>query len=349
MVQHRVGELLLALHAAERLDVLFGLLLDHVDDVVEGDHADHAVPRIDHRRCDQVVALEAARHRFLVLGRAHDVALRLHQVGHRHRALGARQPVERHRAEQALIAVDHVELEEPLGQILGFAHVVDRLPDGPGRRHRDELGLHPPSGGLFRIVEALRQRDTIARRHLLEDLGLVLLGQVLEDVDRVVGIEIAHAFGDGAGLQLFEDLLAHRVVDFGQRREVEILAHQLDELRPQIRVERLDQVAGIGFVQLADQRAREARVAAPDRLGDGLDEFGADRAGLVAQGRGGAGAFGVKDRRLGQILLGQIFLVDHAGLGASCAIGAFSGEVDTGSPQKTRPLRENRCACTLRS
>ena len=88
------------LHAAERLDVLFGLLLDHVDDVVERDHADHAIVVVDHRRRDQVVALELPRHLLLVVGRAHHVALRLHQVGHRHRPLGAQQPVERHRAEE---------------------------------------------------------------------------------------------------------------------------------------------------------------------------------------------------------------------------------------------------------
>ena len=136
-----------------------------------------------------------------------------------------------------------------------------RLPDGPDRRHRDELGLHAPAGGLFRVVEALRQRDALGRRQLLEDFGLLFLRQVFEDVDRVVGIELAHALGDGLGRQLFEDLLAHRVVDFGQRREVEVAAHQLDQLRPQLGIERLDQVAGVGLVQFADQRPQQAGVA----------------------------------------------------------------------------------------
>ena len=157
----------------------------------------------------------------------------------------------------------------------------------------------------------MRELDAIARRHLLEDLGLVLLRQVFEDVDRVVGIEIAHALRDGPGLEFLEDLLAHRVVDFGQRREVEVLAHQLDQLRAQLGIERLDQVAGVGLVQLADQRAQQPRVAPRDRLGDGLDEFGADRAFCVAQRRP-RGAFGVMGRRLG-----HVFLVDHAGSAVS--------------------------------
>ena len=226
-----------------------------------------------------------------------------------------------------LIAIDHVEFEEALGQILGLAHVVDRLPDGPARRHRDELGLHPPPGGLFRVIEALRQRDAVGRRHLLEDLGLILLRQVFEDVDRIVGIEVAHALGDGLGLQFFEDLLAHRVVDFGERREVEVLAHQLDELRAQILIERLDQVAGVGLVQFADQRAQQAGVAPRDRLGDRLDKFGTNRAGFVAQ-RGRSLADG---RRL--------LFIEHAGLGR-CANGdskrLYAATI-------TRAIRRARC------
>ena len=180
------------------------------------------------------------------------------------------------------VGIDHVDFEEALGQVLGLlAHVVDGLPDGPGRRHRDELGLHAPPGRLFRIVEA-RELGALGRRKLLEDFGLLFLGQVFQDVDGVVGIEIADALGDGLGRQLLEDFLAHRVVDFGQRREVEVLAHQLDELRPQIPVERLDQVAGVGFVQFADQRAQQAGVASFDRLGDLFEVLRADRTLVVA-------------------------------------------------------------------
>ena len=106
----------------------------------------------------------------------------------------------------------------------------------------------------------------LGRRHLLEDFGLLLRGQVFEDVGRVVGIEIADALGDGLGGHLFEDFLADRVVDLGQRGEVELAAHQLDKARPQLGIERLDQVAGVGLVQLADQRLQGRGVAAFDRL-----------------------------------------------------------------------------------
>jgi len=88
-------------------------------------------------------------------------------------------------------------------------------------RDGDEVILHAPPGGEFRVIEAARERDPLAGRQLLEDFGLLLLGQVFEDRDGIVGLELAHAFGDGLCRQLFEDLLAHGVVDFGERREIE--------------------------------------------------------------------------------------------------------------------------------
>ena len=100
MVQTESDKLLVAADAAQRLDVLFGLLLDDVDDVVEGEDADQLVAVVHHRCGNQVVALEHARHLLLVLGRAHPPALGIHQVGQRGRPLVAQQQVERHRAKQ---------------------------------------------------------------------------------------------------------------------------------------------------------------------------------------------------------------------------------------------------------
>ena len=54
------------LHAADLLDVLGGLLLHDVDDVVDGDDALHAALGVDDRDRHQVVVGEDLRHRLLV-------------------------------------------------------------------------------------------------------------------------------------------------------------------------------------------------------------------------------------------------------------------------------------------
>ena len=47
-------------------------------------------------------------------------------------------------------------------------------------------------------------------------------------------------------------------------------------------IEGLDQIAGVGFVQLTDERAQQAGVASSDRFGNGFDKFRTDRTVLVA-------------------------------------------------------------------
>ena len=142
-------------------------------------------------------------------------------------------------------------------------------------------------------MQAARQRDALGRRELLENLLLLVLRQVFEDVDGVVGIELAHALGDRFGRQLVENFLAHRIVDLDERREVEIGAHQLDQAGTFILIERFDQVAEIGFMQVADETAQRRRIGRFDCGADARNELGADRALVVAQHRVVAACRGV--------------------------------------------------------
>src|SRR5262249_43952095 len=151
-----------------------------------------------------------------------------HQFRYGDGTLGAQQPVERHRAEKVLGVIDDINLEETVRQFDRFAQMVDGLTDGPGRRHRDQFGLHPRTGGIQRIFEAALDLRALRRGYLLQDLRLLFLWQILEQFGRVVGVELAHALRDGLRRQFLEDVLADRVVDFRQRREVELRAHQLD-------------------------------------------------------------------------------------------------------------------------
>ena len=120
----------------------------------------------------------------------------VHDVFDLDRALGAQDLVEIDGAEQLEGRVDDENLAEAVGQVLVLAHVVDRLADRPERRHGDELGLHAPAGALFRIVERAAQPDAFGERQLRQDLVLVLLVEILEDVDRVVGIEFLDGLRD---------------------------------------------------------------------------------------------------------------------------------------------------------
>ena len=279
-IADRVGGLLVA-DAGEPADVLVRLLLDDVDDVVDGDDADEAPGFVDDRGGDEIVALEQAGNLLLVVGRVDRVGVGIGDVGDRRRPLGPQEPVERDRADEAVAGIDDEEAVERLRQVARLAQVVDRLPDRPERRHGDELRLHQAPCRILRVFEAAGERHPLDRRKLGEHLGPLLRLEVFEDGDGVVGLEIADAFGDRLRRQLFEDLRAERLVELGQRGEVEVLAEKGDEPRPLLRLERLEEVAEIGLVELGDEAAHGRRVAGLDRRHDRSEEAGRKVATLV--------------------------------------------------------------------
>ena len=80
--------------------------------------------------------------------------------------------------------------------------------------------------------------------------------------DGIVAFEFADAFGDGLVRQLREDFLADMVVHLGQRGEIELRAHHLDELGAQLRFER-DEQAGRGRLRAGARPARAAKAVSP--------------------------------------------------------------------------------------
>ena len=298
-----IGQLLVRFDAAERTDVLLGLLRDDVDDVVDGDDADEAVVAVDHRGGDQVVVLEQSCNRLLVVGGTDAMALGIHEFVDLDRATGTQQAVEGDGAQEALIGADDVDLVEAVGQLGGFAQIVDGVPDRPGGRHGNQLGLHAPAGRILRIIEASGERHPLGRRQLVEDLGLILLVEILQQIDGIVGIEFANAFGHRFRRQLLQNIFPHGIVDFDQGGEVEVGAQEFDQGRPQVGVEGFDEFAQIGFVQVADHVAQERGVGGGDRLGDAIDEIRAQIAVLVARRQA--------MRNGGR--LGHVLCVEHAG------------------------------------
>ena len=172
--------------------------------------------------------------------------------------------------------VDRVDFVKTLRQLRRVAHVVDRLSYGPVRRHRDEFGLHPPSGGIFRIFEAALERVALQRRQLFEDFLLVFLVHSLEQFDGVVGFQFANTLRDRLRLEFLEDFLADGIIDFVERREVEIGSRQFHKADTVVGIERPDQVAEVGFMEFADDLAQKYRIGGVNRVRDLLDEFGAD-------------------------------------------------------------------------
>ena len=151
--KHRVGQFFVA-DAAHAQQIFLGFLLDDVDHVVDGQHADQPLVLVDDGGRQKIVLLEFARRLFLVHRGRDGVPGLVHDLLDLDRALGAQDLVEVDRAEQLEGRIDDENLAEAVGKVLVLAHVVDGLADRPERRHRDEFGLHAPAGASLRDSRA---------------------------------------------------------------------------------------------------------------------------------------------------------------------------------------------------
>ena len=152
------------------------------------------------------------------------------------------------------------------------------------------------SSGIF---EAALERGALEGRQFGENVGLLFFVEVLDEIDGIVGIELLQGLGHLLGGHRLEHLVAHRLVELGQRRGLEVVAQHGDEDAALLGTQQLDQVGKVGFMQRQRQLAGFGRVAFVDRGGDGMQEVGADTALFVAQFDLACGVLhGLSDRRV---------------------------------------------------
>ncbi len=310
-------------HAGQGQDVLLGLVADDLDDVVDGDLPHQTAARIDDRRADQVVLVEDVGDLFLVHADI-DFGRRLHQLGQRRLAAAAQQDADRDRAHRLEGRIDHVDVEEQLGQLVaGVADVINRLADGPEFRRGQELALHQAAGGLVLVGQRRLDGRAIGLAHgrqHLEALGFV---QVVDDVGGVVGVQFLQRSGQGhrrRGLQHFlAQVLVHLRDDLAQRLGVE----QRDHVLAVVGGQEAHQVGDVGRLQRRHQLAQALQVAAVDGVDHHVDIVGIEGV-VVAQGQVFQllGRLGLGQRNVVQRLFGQFGGVPgHGGLLSSWSVG----------------------------
>ena len=122
--------------------------------------------------------------------------------------------------------------------------------DRPERRHRHEFRLHEAAGGVFRVVERAVERCAVLGGHLGEDDLLIRTLQILDQVDGVVGVELADCRGDRVRRQRRHEFVAHLLVELGQRLDIETSAERRDQLNSLGRLQRFDEIGEIGGMQV---------------------------------------------------------------------------------------------------
>ncbi len=161
-------------------------------------------------------------------------------------------------------------------------------------RNRAQLPLHEPAGGFLRVAERFLDRGAVVGLHPLEDRLPVVLVEILDQRDRVIGIELPGDVRDLLRLQLVEQVLADEIVHLGEHVGTDDSRERLHQPVAFVATGELDQVGDVGGMERRDQLARGLVVAGFDGVEHLLDEVRPQPVLLVhhrilgiRQGRGG--------------------------------------------------------------
>ncbi len=170
----------------------------------------------------------------------------------------------------------------------GLAKMGDGVADAPEARHRDQLAAHQPPGAIFRIGQRLFDQGAVGGRNGLEHQFLVVVLELGNDMDRVVGLELADR-GDRLGdAEFLDDLVADLVVKLGEDVGRKVGAQGLDDLAAFVATQVLQQIGDVGAVDRLEQGADFVGVVAIERLPDRRNHGLVEREALVDGGRFGA-------------------------------------------------------------
>ena len=108
--------------------------------------------------------------------------------------------------------VDDVDLPKVGGKILAGAEVIDHLADRPMFGHRDQVALHQAPGRLLGERQRFLDRCPVVGIEGAKHGALLVLLHVLDDRDRVVGLELAGDLGDLVRLKSVDQLDEYKEV-----------------------------------------------------------------------------------------------------------------------------------------
>ena len=241
---------------------------DRVDGVVHGDDADEPPLGVDHRDGQQVVAGDHAGDLVAVGQDVDRDRLVDHHLADRRGRLRHDQVAQRQDADQPAGVVDHVDVVDRLGVGLELAQPLDRLGGREVRLDRDELGGHRPAGGVLGVGEQAAELLGLVALHQGEQLLAGLVGQVGDQVGRVVGRHLLEDVGRAFRREALEDLDLRVRLHLLDRVGGGLVVEGGQDAGPVARRQLVDDRGQVGRMQLGQAGVRDAEL---DRRDAGLD------------------------------------------------------------------------------
>ena len=156
--------------------------------------------------------------------------------------------------------------QKSVGQVLGRAQIIDDLTDLPMFGHSAQIALHQPAGRFLRIAQRLFDRSAVVGLHRPEDRLLLVAVEILDQRNRVVGVELAGDVRDLLRLHLVEQVFADVIVHLREHVGADHPGERLYEPFALVVPGKLDQIGDVGGMERLDKLPRGLVVARLDRI-----------------------------------------------------------------------------------
>ena len=190
--------------------------------VVDGDHADQPFTCVYDRGRNQMVLVEGIGDLALVLQNGDGAEAVFGDRGHGHLARAAHQAAQGDIACRAHPWVNQDHVIELFGQIVLRPQKINRLSNVPMIRCHDQLALHQATGGFLGIGQRLFDHDAVVVVQSVQNGFGLWIVEVFDQVDNVVGFQIAHGLGQNGGLHRTNHVFAQAFIQFGQDLAVKL-------------------------------------------------------------------------------------------------------------------------------
>ncbi len=205
------------------------------------------------------------------------------------------QPRQAQGADRNAAVVDDEDFPEVGGGVDGRLDQRHDLADAAALGDRDELALHQAAGGFLGVAERGFDIGAIGGGQRGKDALLLVVLEILDDGDGVVGVELGEHVGDGAGRHGGKDVLADIVVEFGDDLGIEGVADGAGERGAVVLGDHREEFGDVGGAQRGNEGADGVVIGGIECGGDVGDEAAGEAtflerlAGGVGVGGGGLG------------------------------------------------------------
>ena len=201
--------LITGLHSASGVEVAGGLLLNHVDDVIDGDDAHQPVFAIDHGQRQKVVALDEPRHLLLIGAGLNPHHITGHHLTDGGLGVGDHQLPQRQDAGQAASRIGDIEGVNGFSRAGLTAHDLQGLGGSGEFLEANELGRHQTTSRFTFVSEQLSGHPALIGAELLQQIAHHLGGQLIKETHPVIRGHLLHQLEHLTGSHALQQRLLH--------------------------------------------------------------------------------------------------------------------------------------------